>query len=433
MKINNSQNLINQQKIKTEIVEETKNDCKPILQYLKKQNKPTEQPKNQLIKEKEYNNNFNEMNTTNNDENVKYTLKSYKKYNKSLFEKVTQNLNLKTLTKNNIILKNMLEKLKKLKEKHDNNNLNFEILNKEKELLEDIFNYCFSEEALEFFKLAEKCELKEKLDNSSYKFIKFIKNIHNKLKRLIDFYEKNRTFSLEIFYKPEQKFNENNLKEKTNNNKLWIEKIDEEKKENPNKIVFEEEELSKKEALKKGITVTLNEHAQKLQNLNCKIHNNKKEMEEYLDYYISKTFKKIVILLHKFANIYELKDLFNLDVKSRIFTERKSLYDSLNILKAKEQKILNINNKILGFLAEKVKSSSNEFKFKKLHEIINKIKEKQIYLDEIENFVKVLFKSNENEEDAKKPIEMKLLNLKDAQSCLEKNFENFKKTNTDTE
>ena len=83
MKINNSQNLINQQKIKTEIVEETKNDCKPILQYLKKQNKPTKQPKNQLIKEKEYNNNFNEMNTTNNDENVKYTLKSYKKYNKS--------------------------------------------------------------------------------------------------------------------------------------------------------------------------------------------------------------------------------------------------------------------------------------------------------------------------------------------------------------
>ncbi len=74
MKINNSQNLINQQKIKTEIVEETKNDFKPILQYLKKQNKPTKQPKNQLIKEKEYNNNFNEMNTTNNDENVKYTL-----------------------------------------------------------------------------------------------------------------------------------------------------------------------------------------------------------------------------------------------------------------------------------------------------------------------------------------------------------------------
>ncbi len=325
----------------------------------------------------------------------------------------------------------MLEKLEKLKKKHNNNNLNFKILNKEKELLEDIFNYYFSEEALEFFKLAEKCELKEKLDNSSYKFIK---NIHNKLKRLIDFYEKNRTFSLEIFYKPEQKFNENNLKEKTNNNKLWIEKIAEEKKENPNKIVFEEEEeLSKKEALKKGITVTLNEHAQKLQKLNCKIHNNKKKMEECLDYYISKTFKKIVILLHKFANIYEFKDLFNLDVKSRIFTERKSLYDSLNILKEKEQKILNINNKILGFLAEKVKSSSNEFKFKKLHEIIKKIKEKQIYLDEIENFIKVLFKSNENEEDAKKPIEMKPLNLKDAQSYLEKNFENFKKTNKNNE
>ena len=211
-------------------------------------------------------------------------------------------------------------------------------------------------------------------------------------------------------------------KNEENNLKEWQ---DEEKKENNN--------LKKKK--KKALPVTLNKYIKKLKELNCEIHKNKEEIEKYLNYSISNTFYYISCYLQKFDTFYEFDDLFKLNVKNSMFATRAAINDSINILKTKEKKILKINNNILSFLAEKAKSSSDEFKFKKLHEIIKKIKEKQTYLNEIKNFIKVLFKRNENENNLEKSSEIEILSLKelkDVLSYLEKNFKNFKETSKDS-
>ena len=222
---------------------------------------------------------------------------------------------------------------------------------------------------------------------------------------------------------------ENNSKEKATNNKLRIEKI--------NKIMLQNNKSLKKwqdekeNKLRKTLTATLNEYIEKLKKLNCEIHKNKEEIEKYLNYTISNIFCENLIYLHKFSNLFEFNDLFNLDFKSEMNAAKVLTHDLMKNLKIKERDILKTRNKILSLLAEKTTSSSNEFKFKKLHEIIKKIKEKQTYLNEIKNFVEMLFKRNENEKDLEKSSENKLLSLKEAQSYLEKIFENFKKTSKD--